>query len=220
MLEKINDYFIKLLFSYLNEKRKLILIKTCKKLQDITNISFTNYKILSGKYIILEKDGTAKVFGFRFDGLIYEEGFLNGKKNGKGAHYNYHCTTEDEYKYVGEYLNGKRNGKGKEYYYEEGLLFEGEYFNGERNGKGKEYNKKGELIFEGEYINYYRNGKGKEYKKGKLLYWNFQECDNINIQKLNGTGKELDPYCNLIYQGEYLNGKRNRMLKKWKRKRI
>ena len=84
--------------------------------------------------------------------------------------------------FEGGYLNGKRNGKGKEYYFNGKLMFEGEYsFDNKYNGKGydvngniiyelkngsgkvKEYGYSGILEFEGEYLNGKKNGKGKEY---------------------------------------------------------
>ena len=203
MFGNTTEYFIKLIFSYLDEERKLVIIKYSKKFQDIADISLVNYKFFSGRNIIFEKDGIAKEYGYNGDVLIYEGGYLNGKRNGKGTTYNYFCSTEEEFKYVGEYLNGKRNGKGKEYYYDEILLFEGEYLNGKRNGKGKEYNHEGILVFEGEYLNGVINGKGKEYnKKGKLLY----EGEYLNGVR-NGKGKE---YKNgkLLYVGDYLIGQR------------
>ena len=56
-------------------------------------------------------------------------------KNGKGSIKEYN--KYDELIFEGEYLNGKRNGKGKEYSYDGKLIFEGEYLNGEQwNGKG------------------------------------------------------------------------------------
>ena len=83
------------------------------------------------------------------DKLIYEDKYLNGKRNGKGKEFN-EFEGNCELIFEGEYLNGHRNGKGKEYYYNGKLKFEGEYLNGKRNGKGKEYESYS-VIFEGEY---------------------------------------------------------------------
>ena len=120
---------INLIFSYVDEKRKLILILYNKKLQNKLDITINNYKNISKRYKIGERNGLGKEYYYYGD-LFYE----------------------------GEYLNGKRSGKGKEYYKEGKLKFEGEYLNGERNGKGKEYNYDGKLKFEGEYLNGKRNG--------------------------------------------------------------
>ena len=75
----------------------------------------------------------------------------------------------------------KINGYFQEYDSDGILLFEGEYLNGIRNGKGKEYFwYYGGLKFDGEYLNGVRSGKGKEYL-----------------------------FDNIIFEGEYLYGKRN-----------
>ena len=137
MLENvISTYFTKVVFSYIDEKQKLKLVKYNKSLQQKINISINNYIHFKGKYIIYES-------------------------NGKGKEYDYDCNLIFE----GEYLNGQRKGKGKEYDEYGSLNFQGEYINGERNGKGKEYDINGYLIFEGEYLNDKKNGKGKEYYK-------------------------------------------------------
>ena len=82
--------------------------------------------------------------------------------------------------YEGEYKNGRRNGKGKEYFrYDGKLIYKGEFQKGKRYGKGKEYRydrdrKISYIFYEGEYKNDIKDGKGKEYdKNGNLLY----ECD-------------------------------------------
>ena len=140
-------YFLKRLFTFVDEKNKLDIIKYNKNMQNILDISLINYKTFSGRYIL---------YG----------------KNGKGREYNYN----DLLVFEGEYLNGKRNGKGKEYYFDGRIRFEGEYLNGNKwngngydnknniaytlkNGNGliKEYYFDGDLIFEGEYLNGKRN---------------------------------------------------------------
>ena len=145
LFKKIKSkYILKFIFSYLNEKTKLEIIKYNKTIQNIINIDITNYKFLSRGYIIYESNKKGKKYDIINDYLEFE----------------------------GEYLNGKRNGKGKEYYLNGRLMFEGEYINGLKwNGKGydihnnivyelkngngyvKEYYKKGKLFFEGEYLN-------------------------------------------------------------------
>ena len=128
--------------------------------------------------------------------------------------------------FEGEYKESKRNGKGKEYnYYTKKILFEGEYKNGKRNGKGIEYDShSGKIIFEGEFISNIKwsgkgynekneveyeikdgTGKVKEFFNDKLIY------DGEYLKgKRNGYGKEYNIITGyLIYEGEYLNGKRN-----------
>ena len=72
--------------------------------------------------------------------------------------------------------------------------------------KGKEYIY-GILEYEGEYLlNKKWNGKGYD-KKGNIIY------ELIND---NGKVKEYDNYGYLIFEGEYLNGKRNGKGKEYK----
>ena len=127
-----SSYILRIIFSFMNEKQKLKLIKYNKSLQETMDIKLINYKIMSEKYIIYEQNGKGKEINY-YGELLYEGEYLNGERNGKGKEYN----DKGNLKFEGEYLNGKRNGKGKEYYDKGNLKFEGEYLNGLRNGKGK-----------------------------------------------------------------------------------
>ena len=229
MLENMKStFFIRIIFSFLDEKVKLKIVKYNKNLQKKLDIEVINYFIFTKKYIVKEKDGFSKVYFYNpdyedkyDDTLIFEGKYLNGLKNGKCKEYdpqdgyikfegeylkgikNGKCK---EYKYgyltfEGEYLNGKRNGKGKEYYDDEKKLkFDGEYLNGEKNGKGKEYYYDGTLNFEGEYLNGERLiGKGID-EKGNLYHV---------IKNKDGKGKEYYNNGVVKFEGEYLKGKRN-----------
>ena len=59
----INDikssYFIRILFSHLNEEMKLKMVKYNKKYQHLLNIKLINYQLFSGKYIEYESTGKA-----------------------------------------------------------------------------------------------------------------------------------------------------------------
>ena len=142
-------YFFERICSYLDERKKLKLVKNNKSLQKMINVSIINYKLFKGNYYIFETNKILKEYNGYDNRLIYEGEYLNGEKNGKGKEYYFH----GELLFEGEYLNGEKNGKGKEYYFHGELLFEGEYLNGEKNGKGKEYYANGKLKFEGEYLN-------------------------------------------------------------------
>ena len=125
-LERIikSEKNLKEIFSFLGRKKLFNLLFNLiiynKHLQNIFKINIEEYKSLSGKYKIGNKDGIGKVYKLNTNILRFE----------------------------GVYLNGKKNGKGKEYNNNGDLLFKGEYFYGERNGKGKEYYYNGELLFE------------------------------------------------------------------------
>ena len=122
-------YILKTVLSFLNEKQKLNMIIYNKELQKICLVKIEDYKNISLKYRIGERNGKGKEYIKNTKRLIFEGEYLNGKRNGKGKNYNY----DGELRFEGEYLNGKRNGKGKEYYHDDKLEFEGEYLNGERN---------------------------------------------------------------------------------------
>ena len=68
------------------------------------------------------------------------------------------------------------------------------------------------MIYDGEYLNGERNGKGKEYDNdGNLIF----EGEFIKGKRFNGKEKEYDYRCKLIFEGEYLTGKRNGIGKKY-----
>jgi len=197
-------------------------------------------------YELNNGNGTVKEYDYYKGKLMFKGEYINGKRNGKGAEYNY----DGKLIFVGEYYDGKKwNGKGydekeniiyelnngngniKEYDYDGNLTFEGEYKSGERSGKGKEYYY-GKLTFEGDYLNGDRNGKGKEYDNKQLRFIGeflngkrngrgFDCCgyegEYLNGVK-NGKGKEYDPFFGmLIYEGEFINGKRNGKGKEYNR---
>ena len=111
---KINNikssYIIKTLLSFLNEKQKLNMILYNKELQKKCQVDFEDYKKMSLKYKVGERNGKGKEYIKNTKRLIFEGEYLNGKRNGKGKNYNF----EGELRFEGEYLNGRKNGKGKE----------------------------------------------------------------------------------------------------------
>ena len=121
MLKNIKSIIIRIIIiSQLDDSRKLKLFKYNKELQNILNISLSDYIAFSGRYIIYELNGEIKEFNNLNGNLIYE----------------------------GKYLNRKRNGKGKEYDIDGKINFEGEYLNGQKwNDNCKEYYDNGQLKF-------------------------------------------------------------------------
>ena len=126
--------------------------------------------------------------------------------------------------FSGRYIIYESKNKGKEYIgFDDILIYEGEFKNGERNGKGREYDDRGNLLYEGEFKNGKRNGKGKAFRCGYLLFEGEfldddlkcgKEYDRngekiINEIKENGFRKVINIKGNTIFEGEYLNGKRN-----------
>ena len=88
MLETIKSiYFQRIIFSYLNEETKLKIVMYNKNLQKKLNLNIINYKLFSGRYIILENNGKGKEYNSYNDKLVFEGDYLNGKRNGKGKEY-------------------------------------------------------------------------------------------------------------------------------------
>ena len=206
-----SSFFVKTLFSFLDEKIKLKIAKYNKKLQNNLDINIPYYMLFSDKYIIFDEKGEGKEYNSIYDYLTFEGGYLKGERNGKGKEY----YNNGILKFEGEYLNGKRNGKGKEFHYYGKLEFEGEYLKGKRNGKGKEYNNDGYLIFEGEYMNG-KKWNGKEYENSDLILelkdgkgYKNSKCfkgEYLNGER-NGQGKEYNDNGQLLFEGEYHKGK-------------
>ena len=195
---------------------------------------FDEVLIFEGEYLNGKRNGKGKEY-YDNGEIKFEGEYLNGKRNGKGKEYN----SEEQLIFEGEFTNGKKwngkgydnsnnviyelkNGKGliKEFTFF-GSTIEGEYLNGEYNGKRKDYFGD-KIMFDGEYL-YDSIFKGKLYINGILEYegeylfdkkWNgkgFDEDGNIIYEVVNGNGKVKEYYPNevLLFEGEYLNGKRN-----------
>ena len=231
MLDKIkSSYYINNLFSFINDKTKLNLIKYNKNIQNKIDININNFKIFSGRIIIYEAKEKTKGLkkGKEYDiftGILkYEGEYLNGERNGEGKEYDLY----NNLIFKGKYLKGKKwegkgykkndemifelkDGKGhvKEFNHHYNMLFEGEYLNGERNGKGKEYYNYIKLKFEGEYFNGKRwNGKG------------YSPNNNLIYELNSGKGYVIEYGNNgcLAFEGEYLNGEKNGQGKEYYRK--
>ena len=143
-----STFFIRKAYSYIEEKRKIILNKYNKAIQKRLDANIVNYISFSGRYIIYKSKYEGKEYDFS-DILLYDGEFLNCKRLGKGKEYD--C--EGKLIYDGEYLNGKRNGKGIEYK-DNKIIFDGTYLNGEKwNGKFIRYYSNRAKIFEVEYLN-------------------------------------------------------------------
>ena len=83
-----SSYFNPIIFSYIDEKQKLKIIKYNKSLQKNLNITIINYKLFTGKYILYESNVFGKEYNGEDDTLIFEGEYLNGERNGKGKEFN------------------------------------------------------------------------------------------------------------------------------------
>ena len=214
MLKNIKSKYIleNYVLSYLDDKRKLNLVKYSKKFQRKIGVSLYYYKFCCKKNIIYETNKKVKEYNILTGKLIFEGEYLNKKRNGFGREY-----YKDNNSFVGEFLNGKKwngkinscnniqnlkAGKGfiKEYYDDGRIKFEGQYLNGERNGIGKKFYKNGKAKFVGFYLN------------NKKYYGIGFDLDENEIYKLeNGKGivKKYNETGKLKFEGEYLNGEKN-----------
>ena len=197
---------------------------------------FSDILRYEGQFKYGEANGKGKEYDF--DGkLIFEGEFLNGKRwNGYGFDWSSGFRgeylngkewngifNEDEDNLKCELNNGKGLVKIKDF---NRTKFEFEYLNGEKNGKARECDRDGNLVFDGEYLNeekwkgkikkYYKNKKLKfEYDIVNGLIWDGKEYDEngaIICELNNGNGKVKEYeniYDRLIFEGEYLDGKRN-----------
>ena len=146
------------------------------------------------------------------DELISE--YFHKRINKKGKNF-----SKNKIIFEGDYLYGKKY-KGKEYY-DNKLIFEG-YYLYDKKIRGKEY-----IMERLEYVGDYLNGKkwdGKGYdENGYVIYELNKGCglireyyydDKLIFEgeyldgKRNGKGKEYCEY-KLIFEGEYLNGERS-----------
>jgi len=106
-------------------------------------------------------------------------------------------------------LNGKLHGKSRTYY-NNLLRNEEEYANNKLNGKSIHYNADGLIVFEG----YYKNG----YKDGMVKYYNYStgklEFEGTYKKgEKHGKAKEYDKEGKLIFDGEYIYGKKKNQKK-------
>ncbi len=98
---------IELIFSFLMNRRKLIIINYNKELQNLISVNIEDYKNSCVRFKVGGRNGKGKEYSLATNKLVFE----------------------------GEYLNGKRNGKGKEYDEDGNILYESEYLNGKKMEK-------------------------------------------------------------------------------------
>ena len=88
-------YIFKGIFLFVYEKQKLNLIIYNKKLQKLFEVDIEDYKKISGKYKIAEKNGKGREYLLETNKLIFEGEYLNGKRwKGKGYNNDDHLEFE------------------------------------------------------------------------------------------------------------------------------
>ena len=177
-------YITKFILSFLSEDIKINIFKYSKNYQNKLGYYIEDYKRVSDKYQITDKNGIERIYDSNNNKLLFK-----GKINGEGIEFDENGNIIFE----GQYLNGKKI-KGKGYDLKGNIILEIE-----NDGKEKEYYDNGHLKFEGEYVNGRRwNGK----------FYNYEGKEEFIMENGRGQGKEFDYHGNLLFEGEYLNGER------------
>ena len=109
MLENIkSSHIFQKVFTYINEKMKLKLVKYNKRISNKLYIGLINYQTFQSKYIVYEENEKGKEYNIFTNELIFEGNYKNKIKNGHGKEYYY-----DELIFEGEFLNEKKMVKEK-----------------------------------------------------------------------------------------------------------
>ena len=88
MLKKIkSSYISKIVFSFVDEGKKLSIIKFSKISQNILEINMTNYILYFDTFIIYGDNNIGKEYNIYDNKLIYEGEFFKRKRNGEGKEY-------------------------------------------------------------------------------------------------------------------------------------
>ena len=80
-------HILKILFSHLWINRKLNILSYNKQIQNILKLNINNYKTISHREKIAEKNGSGKEYIINTDFEIFNGEYKNGKKDGKGKEY-------------------------------------------------------------------------------------------------------------------------------------
>ena len=84
MVENIkSNFFVRYLFSFVDDGKQLYLVKYNKRLQKLLNINIMNYRFFTGKYIEYDTNEKVKIYDCFSNNLIFEGEFINGKKKWK-----------------------------------------------------------------------------------------------------------------------------------------
>ena len=75
-----SSYYFDMIFSFLEQRKKLNMIIYNKNLQKIVGVNIKDYKKISGRYKIGEKNGKGSEYTLNTNNLIFEGEYLNGKR--------------------------------------------------------------------------------------------------------------------------------------------
>lgn len=133
----------------------------------------------------------------------YKGAVKYGKANGYGVGY-----FSNGNRYEGNWVDGNRYGSGT-YYFEDGTIYKGEWEDDRFNGRGKMTWTDGD-VYEGSYKDGKRHGLGTYTTTSGTLN-NCPDCTKYQgywkENDKHGWGKCYDEYGNLLYDGNFLDGK-------------
>ena len=90
MLKKLNtNYFLKIVFSFMDERQKLKIVKYNKTLQKIIDRNLINYLVFINEYVVYESDRKGREYNRYSNLLVFEVEYLNGERNWKGKEYDH-----------------------------------------------------------------------------------------------------------------------------------
>ena len=113
--------------------------------------TFTKAKDLDASTTILFT-GTGQLSHHKKNIVLYDGGWKNGEKHGKGIENNYNRDSSSDKRYIGNFRNGYRSGQGKVYRLQNNELFyEGTFKNG-RIIRGQKY-RNGQTVYIGSFSN-------------------------------------------------------------------
>ena len=161
------------------------------------------------------KNGNGYIREYYPDGsLLFKGNYINGEKNGEGKEYDH-----GKLLFEGHYKNGMRNGEGREYFDNLRIQFEGEYLNGNRC-RGTVYHSNGSESYKlkdenklpeknDDSLKFYRNNIGKSTFLNLLFFERYAIGNCYEFFTIKRYREEKDNKGQLIYEGEFMNGKRD-----------
>jgi hypothetical protein len=187
----------------------------------------SNGDFYEGEWRDNEMHGKGKITAARGD--CYEGEWKNGKIDGQGK------SSSIDGNYDGEWKQCKRHGQGK-CSYVSGSYYDGEWKDDKKNGQGKVVHVDGNL-YEGEWNDDKMHGQGKftfingslyegEWKQGKKHgYGKFTTPDGFYYEgewkngKMHGRGKYVLADGEVLFEGNFKDGKRSKVRKRMKRRK-
>lgn len=130
------------------------------------------------------------------NGDVYEGDFAQGHRQGSGVY-----RWADGRQYTGDFVLNVREGQGR-LLYANGDFYEGGFYQGQRHGPGRFIFRNGSM-YEGGWL------EGRYHGRGTLVQADGRTYVGDFVKgKSHGVGQEMDPSGNMVYDGEFVKGRR------------